>query len=159
VVKNVAGFDLTRALTGSWGTLAALTAVHLRLRARPAVDVTLALPVAPEAVAAVTRGPLAPIALVALDAADSRAVGPDDGTRTLLRLGGNAAFVAEARAALAAIVEVDADTWTAVRARCAPPDRAVRWRWDALSRRLRARFDPAGILNPGLLGPLAEAAA
>ena len=38
VVKNVAGFDLTRAFTGSWGTLAAITHVHLRLRARPAID-------------------------------------------------------------------------------------------------------------------------
>jgi glycolate oxidase FAD binding subunit len=38
VVKNVAGFDLVRLATGSWGTLGVITAVSLRLHARPAVD-------------------------------------------------------------------------------------------------------------------------
>lgn len=38
VVKNVAGFDLVRLHTGAWGTLGALTAVSLRLHARPTVD-------------------------------------------------------------------------------------------------------------------------
>lgn len=43
VVKNVAGFDLTRLLIGSWGTLGIITEVSLRLRARPEVDSTVAL--------------------------------------------------------------------------------------------------------------------
>jgi glycolate dehydrogenase FAD-binding subunit len=38
VVKNVAGFDLLRMATGSWGTLGALTSVTVRLHPRPAVD-------------------------------------------------------------------------------------------------------------------------
>jgi glycolate oxidase FAD binding subunit len=33
VVKNVAGFDVTRLLTGSWGTLGVITQVTLRVRA------------------------------------------------------------------------------------------------------------------------------
>ena len=51
-VKNVAGYDLTRLLVGSWGTLALLTAVTLRLAARPAVTRSLLLTFAgPSAVA------------------------------------------------------------------------------------------------------------
>src|SRR6185436_7225481 len=46
VVKNVAGFDITRVLTGSRGTIGAITEVSLRLRARPALDETVAISVA-----------------------------------------------------------------------------------------------------------------
>src|SRR5205085_7816433 len=43
VVKNVAGFDLVRLVTGAWGTLGAITEVTLRVRAKPEVDSTLAI--------------------------------------------------------------------------------------------------------------------
>lgn len=42
VVKNVAGFDLTRLAAGSFGLFGLITTVHLRLRAVPRADVTLA---------------------------------------------------------------------------------------------------------------------
>jgi glycolate oxidase FAD binding subunit len=35
VVKNVAGYDLMRLLTGSWGSLALITAVTLRTQPQP----------------------------------------------------------------------------------------------------------------------------
>lgn len=46
VVKNVAGFDLVRLATGAWGTLGVITAVSLRLHARPAVDELVGYPLA-----------------------------------------------------------------------------------------------------------------
>lgn len=44
VVKNVAGFDLVRPLAGSWGTLAVVAGVSLRLYPLPERDVTLLFP-------------------------------------------------------------------------------------------------------------------
>lgn len=44
VVKNVTGYDLPKVLAGSWGTLAVLTEVTLRVVPRPETEVTLILP-------------------------------------------------------------------------------------------------------------------
>lgn len=151
VVKNVAGFDLTRLMTGAWGTLGVITEVHLRLRARPAVDetwrVTTARGESPAALAQALdefcRGPYAPLA------------SHRDGEQWLVRIGGNAAFVAASRNALHALgayEATDAAAWQAVRLNAAPPASALTWRWDALSRQLKERFDPRNQLNPGLLG-------
>lgn len=41
VVKNVAGFDLTKLASGSFGAFGLVTSVHLRLRAVPRADLTL----------------------------------------------------------------------------------------------------------------------
>jgi len=41
VVKNVAGFDLTRLAAGSFGAFGVITSVHLRLRSVPRADITL----------------------------------------------------------------------------------------------------------------------
>jgi glycolate oxidase FAD binding subunit len=167
VVKNVAGFDLTRTMTGQWGTLGVLTAVHLRLRARPAEDVTCALSAGtgagsdgPDSVIGLAmrefvRGPYAPLACVPLTPALAAAVGAPATARWLVRLGGNAAFVSAARAALAPLVrceELGPDVWQAVRTANAPAERPGAWRWDTLSLRLEDRLDPARVLNPGLLG-------
>ena len=73
-VKNVAGYDLTRMLVGSWGTLGLLTAVTLRLAARPALIRSLLLTFAgPSAVAgaaaALADHPLGAAVVELLDAA------------------------------------------------------------------------------------------
>lgn len=159
VVKNVAGFDLTRLMTGAWGTLGVITQVHLRLRARPVVDETWSLTV-PRADAATVDafadGPLAPLACVRLHA-DQQACRPHEAC-WLVRIGGNRAFVNAARSALmkcGPALERDETSWTAVRMSHAPAAATSEWRWDALSLRLRERFDPAHVLNPGLLGEAA----
>jgi glycolate oxidase FAD binding subunit len=152
VVKNVAGFDLTRLMTGAWGTLGIITEVHLRLRALPAADETWEVAAADDAaLGRFLSGPYAPLAVVPHD------VGVE-GTTYLVRLAGSGPFVAAARGALQALgrcVARDPAAWTTLRATGGPAPRALAWKWDALSRRLKAQFDPRGVLNPGLLGEAA----
>lgn len=160
VVKNVAGFDLTRAFTGSWGTLAVITRLHLRLRARPTVDETWALAIddapdgMPAALRALVRGPLAPLGCERLSAEEARALDAGE-ARWLLRIGGNASLAAAARAAVRALghaTAADPAAWDRLRKLRDPAATAMHWRWDGLSRRLKSAFDPGGVLNPGLLG-------
>lgn len=156
VVKNVAGFDLTRAMIGAWGTLGAITQVHLRLRARPAVDECWSLRLLPDDLARLdsyVRGPLAPLACVRHEMPASPPA--PDHHWYLVRIGGNAAFVAESRAALQALgatLPQEPSAIDAWRGSHEPAPLALQWRWDPISLRLRDRFDPHRILNPGLLG-------
>lgn len=159
VVKNVAGFDLVRLITGSWGSLAAITRVSLRLRARPAADETWIMPM-PAFAAADTRTALRlcttpPIACELVDEHTAAATGVAPGL--LVRLAGNAAYVAAARAAVRATGDAqpaDASAWDRLRA--AAPARAPRPPADAgvreLNARVKAAFDPANILNAGIMG-------
>ena len=121
VVKNVAGFDLVRLYTGSWGTLGPITAVTLRLRALPVHDVTLVVPVAghaslPALIADLRRHTLSLMACEWIDGATARALDiSDSGADVILvRIGGNDAFVRGQRAAIERHVSVtscDAGVW------------------------------------------------
>lgn len=151
VVKNVAGFDITRLMTGAWGTLGVITEVHLRLRALPAVDQSaLVTPQDPQKLREFLRGPLAPLGAVMIDA-----------QRWLLRIAGNVDFTNAAFDALRTLGDVEvvsSAAWTAVRREHAPVDPTKRWPWTPLALRVKRAFDPRGVLNPGLLGePQAEA--
>jgi len=252
VVKNVAGFDLTRLVTGAWGTLGAITEVSVRLRALPEADATVAVALPPAArlgewLARLRAAPPVAHAAWALELVNAPLAGqlgvPNAGGRSagilLARLAGNAALVAAQRAALAElgeVADVDAAVWARLRGAepraavvarrsarptklatlCAelfapaagafgvlahasvsrgvvrfilpgdtgfglPPldapaqgpaptlvvERLPATLWptlgarlapggarDALSRGVRAAFDPAGVLNPGILGDL-----
>ena len=100
VVKNVAGFDLTRLLTGSWGTLGVITEATVRLRSLPQLsrvitirtdDTTTTLA---DVTAAIRKLPFAPFACELLNAALARQLGLAASSTLLLELGGNAAAVA-----------------------------------------------------------------
>lgn len=124
VVKNVAGFDLVRLFTGSRGTLGVITEVTLRLRARPAKDVTVAIALDNTAVATRTvcralRGwPFTPMAADVIDGGCAAFVGLPQTTTLLLRLGGNARSIASQRqraGSIGRVVEVDAAVWDKLR--------------------------------------------
>jgi glycolate oxidase FAD binding subunit len=107
VVKNVAGFDLVRLVTGAWGTLGVITEATVRLRPRPEADETLALAAPPPALAALVvalrDGPFAPWATELVSAPLARHLGVADAAVVLVRLGGNGEAVRAQRAALSAL--------------------------------------------------------
>ncbi|MFN2636387.1 MAG: FAD-binding oxidoreductase [Gemmatimonadaceae bacterium] len=124
VVKNVAGFDLSRLVTGSWGTLGVITEVTLRLYARPKVDrtFTLALPRDAREMSLLLRAihvsPLAPFAFELLNGAAARALQLGVHPICLIRLGGNAPVVeAQIRSfsQLAPATEVPVEVWQRLR--------------------------------------------
>jgi glycolate oxidase FAD binding subunit len=128
VVKNVAGFDLVRLVTGAWGTLGALTEITVRLRALPEVDRTLALEVrAEDAWGWLHASEFSPLAAEMLTPAIAKSLGVGGGATLLLRIGGNAALVraaAESAATLGVTREIDGTVWRALSA-SEPGDAAV----------------------------------
>jgi glycolate oxidase FAD binding subunit len=125
VVKNVAGFDLARLMTGAWGTLGALTAVTVRLRARPELDVTLAIELDATRVDACTdawrwlrTSVFTPLAAELCSPALARQLGLGDRSTLLVRLGGNETLVRAARQStteLGSTREVVPDVWDRLR--------------------------------------------
>ena len=124
VVKNVAGFDLSRLLTGAWGTLGVITEVTLRLYGRPSVDRTFAARLEggeremTALIRAIMMSPLSPYAVLLLNASAAHAARLGERPICLIRFGGNDAVVRAQVNALSQIArtqEMETDVWTRVR--------------------------------------------
>jgi glycolate dehydrogenase FAD-binding subunit len=124
VVKNVAGFDLSRLLTGSWGSLGVITEVTLRLYARPQIDrsVVVRLEGSEKESTAFLRAflaaPLNPYSLELLGATAAQSLGLGASKVCLIRFGGNAAAVDAQLGALSYLAksdEVEAAVWNRLR--------------------------------------------
>ena len=146
VVKNVAGFDLVRLVTGAWGTLGALTEVTVRLRARPQVDRTLAIDVAGTTPASIAdacwrwlrQSEYTPLAAEAISPTLAARLGL--GTAAcVVRVGGNDSFVraaSDAAASLGITRDVDVGIWRALSS--AEPPGALTFRVSTLPSRIGA---------------------
>lgn len=123
VVKNVAGFDLSRLLTGSWGTLGIVTEVTLRLYARPQADRTFFISLSGTreqiiALAQAIHTSLSPYAFQFIGVSAARALGLGEHPVCLIRLGGNDAVVTAQLTGLSRIAhaeEVESPIWNALR--------------------------------------------
>ena len=124
VVKNVAGFDLTRLVVGAWGSIGVITEATLRLRARPAVLRTFVLAVDTRAeplnrLAADLRAlPFTPVASELVNAALARRLGVGSGATMLIRLAGNEKSVSVQTSAvrqLGHLTDAPADVWRRLR--------------------------------------------
>jgi glycolate oxidase FAD binding subunit len=122
VMKNVAGYDVSRALVGSLGTLAFLLEVSLKVLPRPVAEVTLRLPL-DEAQAIVTMNRWAgqpfPVSATCYH----------DGALTV-RLSGAVSAVRAARAKIGGEVVSDGESvWSSIREHSAPFFRAPGTLW------------------------------
>jgi glycolate oxidase FAD binding subunit len=125
VVKNVAGFDLSRLLTGSWGTLGVITEVTVRLYALPESDRTFAVVLdgseneVQALVRAIVASPLSPYAIQLINPPAARALGLGGNPVCLIRFGGNDAVVRTQASALSQVArpkEIESTAWVRLRA-------------------------------------------
>ena len=161
VVKNVAGFDLTRLLIGSWGTLGVITEVTVRLRARPertrsfAIDVATSRESLNELAAKIRALPFSPLASEMVNGALAFQLGCGEAPMLLVRLGGNQRSLAgqlDLVRALGETREFEERVWPALRA--AEPRASSTWRWSQLATHFGTTWSAAERATRDLEGTL-----
>ena len=164
VVKNVAGFDLTRLMVGAWGTLGIITEVSVRLRGLPERDVSVAVSVPAghaqlaDLLARLRTAPIAPIALELIDGTLARQLGIGGESVLLARVTGNDESVSSQREALASfgdVIDTDSRIWTGLRT--AEPAPASVLRLSGPVGRLADTWSAAARVTRGTSGAFAHA--
>jgi glycolate oxidase FAD binding subunit len=144
VMKNVAGYDLSRLLTGSLGTLAVLLDIHLKVLPRQEIDITLQQDCnAEEAVQRCNRWAGQPLPLSGACHIDGQ---------LYLRLSGSAQGVAAAAAVIGGDTRDDlADLWQALREQQLPffQDDTPLWRLSVPAATASIRIDGEQLLDWG----------
>jgi len=162
VVKNVAGFDLTRLLTGSWGTLGVITEVTVRLHARPEADESVAIAVDSVTGAArvrqlLRRLPFTPYACEVVNATLAGVVGAN-ATTAIFRLGGNSESVGAQRKALSELGDIrsiDSSVWAEYST--IEPDDSMVFRLSSLPAEIENRWREASEIAAECPGTLVHA--
>jgi glycolate oxidase FAD binding subunit len=164
VVKNVAGFDLTRLMTGAWGTLGVITEATVRLHACPQVDETLAIAIDGDAESVsrtrqlLRRLPFTPYACEVLTAAVADQAVGRRAALVLFRLAGNLESVAAQRTALLELgqpFDVSPDAWNVLRG--AEPSGAIVFRLSARPSEMGTTWAEAMSIVGGIDGAFAHA--
>jgi glycolate oxidase FAD binding subunit len=162
VVKNVAGFDLTRLMTGSWGTLGVITEVTVRLHARPEADESVAVGIDSNAGAAKVRQllrrlPFTPYACEVVNSILASQLG-SSGATALMRLAGNAEGVRAQRQALTELGDVtpiDPSVWTTFAS--IEPEGSMVFRLSGLPSEIESRWRQATDVTAECAGTLVHA--
>lgn len=136
VVKNVAGFDLTRLLTGSWGTLGIITEATVRLRARSEVTRSVTISAGASAArvgelsASLRALPFTPLAAELLNGSLAMKLGLAAEAMLLVQIGGNPRSVSsqlDRLREMGVVRDVADSIWLALRT--ADADAQGTWRW------------------------------
>jgi len=107
VMKNVAGYDISRLMVGALGTLGVITQVSMKVVPRPVEETTLAFDLGPgDAIAAMNRWAGQPLPVSATC---------HDGERLYLRLSGSGTGVRAAAGKLGGEVVPDTELWALLR--------------------------------------------
>jgi glycolate oxidase FAD binding subunit len=124
VVKNVAGFDLVRLVTGSWGTIGVVTEATLRLYSRPLTSLTVAMsvPEGPQQLSqrltSILAAPITALAVELISPGIAGRIGLPRRPTALIELGGNAASVMAQRDSLSRLggmTEIADSPWAPLR--------------------------------------------
>jgi FAD/FMN-containing dehydrogenase len=156
VVKNVAGYDLCKLFTGSFGSLGIITEVNFKLRPRPAREATVIATGTVEDLRRIIEARLFPVATEIISSAFASRLGfTADSDMLLVRFAGNEKGVAfqieQARALLknADVVMNDSELWKTIAAAWDPPRKSIAQAGQgarSLMQRIKKQLDPFGTL-------------